>query len=343
MTSPAAYIPLERDPVLSIPFRVHCAAGRMVILNTFGTPYRQQLLVVDTATQEILGRWRFEAPGGNRLFHLDAQLTPDGRRVVLVGGELLDDSGNAFAPDCVFTRIDVDSGEERRLSAGPLGFNYVSACPDGATALSIYNGNNGDQVQFYELRAVDLESMTVTVTRAMDAPVNNVLYRSAEGRALVSVGREVRSLSLDDFSLGERACPRFNHPYLLAQFTPDDPLIYAAYVASRVVVKAVDVAARSVAGEYNFSWPWTASTNVVPFGTEYLIFPPSSSAGAICLWNRHDGLITHKIALPGTQILSTPHPDGERLYLYDYTEQRLMLVDAASLQTPVPQEQGRGW
>ena len=338
-----ASIPLQPDPALSIPFKVHQAAGRMVVLNTFGQPYRQELMVIDTESQAVLRRWRFEGTGGRHLFNLDAQLTPDGKQVLLVGGELLDDTGANFGPECVLTVLDVESGKRRRVNAGPLGFNFVSACPDGRRCLVLHNGNNEDQVQFYELRVVDLDTLTVSATRNLDAPVNNILYRPAEGRALLSVGRDVVSWDLNEMQPGERVCPRFNHPYLLAQFDPADPTIYAAYVASKVVVKEIDVNARSVTAQHTFTWAWTASTNIVPFGTGHLIFPPSSSAGAICLWNRTNGLIDHKMALPGNMILSTPHPDGERMYLFDYEAQALHLVQAAPLLQPVPVEQGSGW
>lgn len=338
-----ASIPLQPDPALSIPFKVHQAAGRMAVLNTFGMPYRQELLVIDTESQAVLRRWRFEGAGGRHLFNLDAQLTPDGERVVVVGGELLDDTGANFGPECVLSVLDVDSGKRQRMNVGPLGFNFVSACPDGKRAMVLYNGNNEDQVQFFELRVVDLDALEVTATRNLDAPVNNILYRPDEGRALLSVGRDIVSWPLETLEPGERVCPSFNHPYLLAQFDPREPTLYAAYVASKVVVKEIDVNARSVSAQHTFSWSWTASTNIVPFGRDHLIFPPSSSSGAVCLWNRRTGLIDHKMALLSTHILSTPHPDGERMYLYDYEGQALKLVLAEPLLVPVPAEQGTGW
>lgn len=329
---PLATIPLVRAEPLSIPFKVHVSAdgGRLGVLNTYGMPYAQQLLVIDTDTQEVVARRDFGGEG-RRLFNLDLQLSADGATAVMVGGMLKDAAGQDFEPECLLTRVDLASGESRQVPVGPVGFNFVSLAPDGRTAFAIHNGNNEDQVQHYDLRVVDLEAMEVVKTVTLNAPVNNLLYRPREGRAILSLGRDVVSFDLAAHEVGERVCPSFNHPYLLAAFSPEEELIYAAYVASSVVVKAIDVQRRSVVAQHTFSWGWTASTNIVPFGADHLIFPPGSSAGAICLWNRRTGRIDRKAGLPAHLILSTPHPDGRRLYLYDYTAQALQLVEAAPL------------
>jgi len=327
-----ATIPLRRDPHLSIPFRVHVSADgrRLAVLNTYGMPYAQQLLVVDTASHEVVGRWDFAAEGTHP-FHLDAQLTPDGSRAVLVGGVLKDAAGQDFEPDCVLTRIDVGGGEPRRVAAGPVGFNFVSAAPDGRTAYVFYNGREGEQAPGFRIIPVDLEAMRTLEPIALEAPVNNVLYRPQEGRALMSVGRDVLSFDLVRREFGERVCPRFNHPYLLAAFAPDDDLVYAAFVASQLVIKTIDVNARQVVAQHAFGWDWTASTNIVPFGPDHLVFPPGSSAGAICLWNRRTGEIDHQAGLPAHLTLAVPHPDGRHFYLFDHGEQALKVVEAAPL------------
>lgn len=107
-----ATIPLKPDPRLSIPFRVHVSAdgSRLAVLNTYGMPYAQQLLVADTRTHEVVGRWDFPAEG-EHLFNLDVQLTPDGRTAVLVGGLLRDAEGEDFSPECRLTRLDLATGE----------------------------------------------------------------------------------------------------------------------------------------------------------------------------------------------------------------------------------------
>ncbi|MBI5136451.1 MAG: WD40 repeat domain-containing protein [Nitrospirae bacterium] len=330
--TPIATIPLHQGDALSIPFKVHCSADgkRLAILNTFGLPYAQQLIVVDTETHREVGRWAFP-PVGRHLFNLDMQLTPDGAACVLVGGVLTDPFGQSYEDDCTLTRLDLATGERRRLKVGPVGYNFVSVAPDGRTAYVIVNGNSEDPVQHYQLFVVDLDAMAVLEARTLDAPINNILYRPAEGRALVSLGRDVVSLDLASHAFGEKLCPRFNHPYLLAAFAPDEDLVYAAYVASKVVVKTIDVRRRSVVAQHDFSWGWTASTNIVPFGPDHLIFPPSSSAGAICLWNRRTGAIDHQAGLEDHLILSAPHPDGERFYLFDYRDRAMKLVAAAPL------------
>lgn len=327
-----ATIPLHQDPALSIPFRLHVSAdgGRLAVLNTYGMPYAQQLLVVDTGTHEVVGRWTFEA-AGEHLFNLDVHLTGDGSRALLVGGVLKDAAGQDFEPDCTLTCIDVDTGERRRTHAGPVGFNYVSAAPDGETAYVFYNGDSRDEHPDFRIHPVDLAAMRPLETVPLEAPVNNVLYRPAEGRALMSVGREVRAFDLAARRLGDLVAPRFNHPYLLAAFGPEEDRIYAAYVASQVVVKTIDVNARTVVAQHAFNWGWTASTNIVPFGPDHLVFPPGSSAGAICLWNRHTGEIDGQAGLPAHLILAAPHPDGRRFYLFDYREQALKVVEAAPL------------
>jgi hypothetical protein len=327
-----ATIPLKRDPALSIPFRLNVSADgrRLAVLNTYGMPYAQQLLVVDTATQEVLGRWDFEE-GGGRLFNLDVHVTADGRRVLLAGGLLKDAAGQDFEDDCVLTCLDLESGEQRRARVGPVGFNYVSAAPDGDTAFVVYNGHAEQTEADYRLFPVNLEDMAVGEVIPLEAPVNNLLYRPAEGRAVVSLGRDVVAFDLATRTFGDKLAPRFNHPYLLAAFSPDEDLVYAAYVASQLVVKTIDIRQRSVVAQHAFAWGWTASTNIVPFGADHLLFPPGSSAGAICLWNRRTGEIDRQAGLPSDKILATPHPDGRRLYLFDYTEQALKLVEAEPL------------
>jgi len=327
-----ATIPLKRDPALSIPFRLHVSADgrRMAVLNTFGMPYHQELIVVDTHTHEVLGRWTFEE-GGGRLFNLDVHVTADGTRVLLVGGVLQDEAGQDFEPDCTLTCLDLESGGIRQTRVGPVGFNYVSAAPDGGTAFVFYNGAAQEPDTSYRVFPVDLGAMRMLEAIETEAPVNNVLYRPAEGRAVVSLGRDVVAFDLATRTFGDKLAPRFNHPYLLAAFSPDEDRIYAAYVASQVVVKTIDIQARSVVAQHAFNWGWTASTNIVPFGDDHLLFPPGSSAGAVCLWNRHTGEIDRQAGLPSDLILATPHPDGRRLYLFDYTEQALKLVDADPL------------
>ena len=327
-----ATIPLQKSDALSIPFKVHaCAKGhRLAVLNTFGMPYAQQLLVTDTRSHQLVGRWRFDDSSGH-LFNLDMQMTPDGARVVLVGGVLTDPYGQSFEDACTLTRVELSSGEMKQMKVGPVGFNFVSITPDGGTAYVISNGNNEDQVQHYQVFVVDLEAMELTHEFTIDAPINNILYRPAEGRALVSLGREVVGMDLATHALGERVAPRFNHPYLLAAFSPEEELIYAAYVASKLVVKTINVARREVVAQHDFTWGWTASTNIVPFGDDHLVVPPGSSAGAICLWNRHTGEIDAKTGLPAHLILSTPHPDGRHFYLYDYEAQAMVVVEAAGL------------
>ena len=329
---PIATIPLHPDPKLSIPFRLHVSADgrRLAVLNTYGMPYAQQLMVIDTATHEVIGRWEFPSSGSHP-FHLDVQLAPDGESVVTVGGVLSDPAGEAFEPDCTLTRFALAGGEPLTVHAGPVGFNYVSAAPDGRTAFVFYNGNEQEEAPAFRIVPVDLEAMRALDPIPVEAPVNNVLYRPAEGRALVSVGRDVIAFDLASRAFGERICPRFNHPYLLASFSPDEDLIYAAFVASSLVVKTIDVKAREVIGQHAFSWGWTASTNIVPFGPDHLVFPPGSSAGAICLWNRRTGEIDGQTGLPAHLILATPHPDGRHFYLFDYEAQALQVVEAAAL------------
>lgn len=329
---PVATIPLMQDPALSIPFRVHVSADgrRLAVLNTYGMPYAQQLLVIDTASHQVVGRWGFEREGEHP-FYLDAQMTPDGERVVAVGGVLKDAGGSDFEPECTLTRFDVNGGAPASVHAGPVGFNYVSAAPDGKTAFVIYNGSEQDQAPAFRMVPVELEAMAASEPVPLQAPVNNVLYRPAEGRALVSVGRDVVSFDLEARTFGERVCPSFNHAYLLAAFSPDEDLIYAAFVASSLVIKTIDVRARRVVDQHAFTWGWTASTNIVPFGPDHLVFPPGSSAGAICLWNRRTGEIDAQAGLPAHLILSTPHPDGRHLYLFDYEAQALQVVDASDV------------
>jgi hypothetical protein len=329
---PIATIPLMRDPALSIPFRVHVSADgrRMAVLNTYGMPYAQQLLVIDTASHAVVGRWSFGNDGAHP-FYLDMQMTPDGERVVAVGGMLKDAGGQDFEPDCVLTRFDLKGGDPVSTPAGPVGFNYVSAAPDGRTAFVVYNGSEQDTAPAFKMIPVDLEAMRAQEPVPLQAPVNNVLYRPAEGRALVSVGRDVVSFDLESRTFGERVCPGFNHPYLLAAFSPDEDLIYAAFVASSLVIKTIDVKARQVVDQKAFSWGWTASTNIVPFGPDHLVFPPGSSAGAICLWNRRTGEIDAQAGLPAHLILSTPHPDGKHFILFDYEAQALQVVDASDV------------
>lgn len=331
MTS-LATIPLHKADGISIPFKVHVSAdrSRMAVLNTYGMPYAQQLIVLNTADSSELGRWPFP-PVGKHIFNLDMQLTPDGSACVLVGGELTDPYGQSYGDECILTHLDLASGKRRRMPVGPVGFNFVSIAPDGGTAYVICNGNADDPVQHYQMFVVDLDAMEIVLERTLDAPINNILYRPAEGRALVSLGRNVVSMDLDSHELGDKVCPRFNHPYLLASFGEDDNRLYAAYVASKVVVKEIDVTERTVVDQHEFSWAWTASTNIVPFGNDHLIFPPSSSSGAICLWNRHTGEIDHQAGLEDYLILSIPHPDGKHFYLYDYRDQALKLVEAAPL------------
>ncbi len=325
-------IPLQKSEGISIPFKVHFSADgrRMAVLNTFGMPYAQQLIVLDTDGDREVGRWPFPSVG-RHFFNLDMQLTPDGTACVLVGGELTDPHGQTYADDCILTHIDLESGTRRRMTVGPVGFNFVSVAPDGRTAYVINNGNSEDPVQHYQLFVVDLSAMKIVSEQTLDAPINNVLYRPKENRALLSLGRNVVALDLDSHELGDKVCPRFNHPYLLASFSEDEPLVYAAYVASQLVVKVIDVNARTLVDQHAFSWGWTASTNIVPFGADHLVFPPGSSAGAICLWNRHTGEIDHQVGLEEHLILSTPHPDGIHFYLYDYNAQALQRVVAAAL------------
>lgn len=330
--NPIATIPLEKDDVLSIPFRVVTSADgrRMAVLNTFGMPYAQQLLVIDTATQEVVHRERFDS-SGEHLFNLDVDISPSGDTVFLVGGVLKDPSGQDFEPTCTLTRVDVGKGIIGQMPVGEVGFNYVSAAPDGHTALVFYNGANEDADPHFHIHVIDTDRMENITTVDTEAPVNNVLFRPAEGRALLSLGRDVVAFDMASYQVGEKVAPRFNHPYLLAAFAPEEDIIYAAYVASEVVIKTISVSRKSVIDQKSFSWGWTASSNIVPFGGDHLVLPPGSSAGAICLWNRRTGEIDGQVGLPEHLILSEPHPDGHRMYLYDYKEQALQLVDADEL------------
>jgi hypothetical protein len=212
-----------------------------------------------------------------------------------------------------------------------VGFSYLSVAPDGRTAYVFYNGRDAPEPPEFRIHVVDLDDMRVLETIETEAPVNNVLYRPAEGRALVSLGRDVVSFDLQTRRFGEKVAPRFNHPYLLAQFSPEEPLIYAAFVASHTVIKTIDVNRREVIGQHAYGWDWTASTNIVPFGNDHIIFPPGTSAGAICLWNRHTGEIDHQAGLPDYLVLAIPHPDGRHFYLFDHTDQTLKVVLAAPL------------
>jgi len=330
-----ATIPLKPDPRLSIPFRLHVSAdgSRLAVLNTYGMPYAQQLLVADTRTHEVVGRWDFPAEG-EHLFNLDVQLTPDGRTAVLVGGLLRDAEGEDFSPECRLTRLDLATGERAQTAAGEVGFSYLSVAPDGKTAYVFFNGSDRPEPPEFRIHVVDLDAMRVSKTIETEVPVNNVLYRPQEGRALVSLGRDVVSFDLAEHAFGDKVCPRFNHPYLLAAFAPDEPLIYAAFVASHTVIKTIDVTRREVVGQHAYGWDWTASTNIVPFGNDHLVFPPGSSAGAICLWNRHTGEIEFQAGLPDYLVLALPHPDGKHFYLFDHTDQSLKVVVAAPLLKP---------
>jgi hypothetical protein len=327
-----AAIPLTPAEALSIPFKVHTSAdgSRLAILNTFGMPYAQQLIVVDTDSHKEVGRWAFPALG-THLFNLDVQLSANGRSCVLVGGVLTDPYGQAYEDEAVLTHMDLVTGKRRKVAVGPVGYNFVSLSPDGSTAYVINNGNSEDQVQHYQMFIVDLDAMEVIERRTLDAPINNILYRPQENRALVSLGRNVIAMDLTSHQFGEKICPRFNNPYLLASFGPEEETIYAAHAASKVVVKAINVNQRSITADYSFEWGWTASSNIVPFGDDYLIFPPGSSAGAIGLWSRHTGEIEHQAGLPDHLILSTPHPDGKHLYLFDYHDQTVKLVAASEV------------
>jgi hypothetical protein len=330
-----ATIPLRPDPRLSIPFRLHASAdgSRLAVLNTYGTPYAQQLIVADARTHEVIGRWDFPA-SGEHLFNLDVQLTPDGAAAVMVGGVLKDAEGDDFSPECRVTRLDLATGERSQTVAGQVGFSYLSVAPDGRTAYVFHNGSDRPEPPEFRIHVVDLSAMRLVETIETESPVNNVLYRPAEGRALVSLGRDVVSFDLKSHRFGDKVCPRFNHPYLLAAFSPEEPLIYAAFVASHTVIKTIDVNKREVVGQHAYGWDWTASTNIVPFGDDHLVFPPGSSAGAIYLWNRHTGTIEHQIALPDYRVLAMPHPDGRLLYLFDHTDQSLKVVEAAPLLRP---------
>jgi len=330
--NPIATIPLTPSESLSIPFKVHTSAdgSRMAVLNTFGMPYAQQLVVVDTNTHREVGRWAFPSVG-QHLFNLDMQLSANGRSCVLVGGVLSDPYGQSYEDDLVLTHLDLTTGSRRRMKVGPVGYSFVSVAPDGQTAYVINNGNSEDQVQHYQMFVVDLEAMEVTERRTLDAPINNIIYRPKEGRALVSLGRNVVAMDLSSHQFGEKICPRFNHPYLLASFGEQEDTIYAAYAASKMVVKTVDVVQKTVTAQHTFEWGWTASSNTVTFGDDHLIFPPSSSAGAICLWNRHTGEISHQAGLPDHMILSAPHPDGKHMYLFDYRDQTLKLIPAEEI------------
>jgi DNA-binding beta-propeller fold protein YncE len=330
-----ATIPLTPDPRLSIPFRLHVSAdgSRIAILNTYGMPYAQALIVADTRTHEVVGKWDFPATGEHP-FHLDVQLTPDGAAAVLVGGVLLDAQGEDFAAECRLTRIDLATGEQASMAAGEVGFSYLSVAPDGKTAYVFHNGSDRPEPPAFRIHVVDLPNMRLVKTIETEAPVNNVLYRPREGRALVSLGRDVVSFDLGAHEIGEKVCPRFNHPYLLAAFSPEDPLIYAAFVASHTVIKIIDVNKREVVGQHAYGWDWTASTNIVPFGDTHLVFPPGSSAGAVFLWNRHTRKIEHQVSLPDYLVLAVPHPDGKHFYLFDHTDRSLKVVAAAPLLRP---------
>jgi hypothetical protein len=330
-----ATIPLKPDPRLSIPFRLHVSADgrRLAILNTYGMPYSQELLVADTGTHEVLGRWDFPAAGAH-LFNLDVQLTPDGARAVMVGGFLKDAEGDDFAPECRLTRLDLATGGRAEMAVGEVGFSYLSAAPDGKTVYVFHNGSDRPEPPEFRIHVVDLEAMRLVETIETQAPVNNVLYRPAEGRALVSLGRDVLSFDLGTHRFGEKICPRFNHPYLLAAFSSDEPLIYAAFVASHTVIKTIDVTRHEVVAQHAYGWDWTASTNIVPFGSDHLVFPPGSSAGAICLWNRHTEQVEYQVGLPDYLVLAMPHPDGRNFYLFDHTDQSLKVVEAAPLLRP---------
>jgi hypothetical protein len=227
----------------------------------------------------------------------------------------------------------VDGGQRRRMAVGPVGYNFVSAAPDGRTALVIHNGNAEDQVQQYMIQAADLERMETGRTQLIDAPVNNILYRSGSD-AVISLGREITAFDPQTLEVGEQLAPRMNHPYLLAAFPGDAQLVYAVYVASKVVIKTVDTAQRKVVAQHELEWGWTASTNVEPFGDDHLIFPPGSSAGAICLWNRHSAHIEFQAGLPANLVLASPHPDGRHFYLYDHLDQTLKVVEAAKVMGP---------
>lgn len=329
---PIATIPLEKGFDLSIPFRVRASAdgSRLAVLNTFGLPYAQQLLIIDTATHKVVYRHRFGAEG-THLFNLDIAVSGDGRTVVLVGGVLKDAGGQEFEDECTLTRLDVETGESRQLTVGPVGYNFVSVTPDGRTAHVVYNGSNEAAPQHYDLRVIDLDAMSETALLALPAPINNVLYRPDEGRAILSLGRDVVGFDLKDNQVGEKLAPRFNQPYVLAAFSDTEDLIYASFVASETVIKTIDVKKRTVVGQHAFSWGWTASTNIVPFGDDHLVIPPGSSAGAICLWNRRTGELDGQVGLPAHLILSTPHPDGKHFYLYDYTDLCLRVVEAEPL------------
>jgi len=335
--NPIATIALEPDDTLSIPFKVHASADgtRLAVLNTFGMPYAQQLLVIDTETHQVVGRWRFEAKD-THLFNVDMQISGDGATVVMVGGILKDASGQDFEERCVLTCVDVAGGGMTQTRVGPVGFNFVSITPDGATAYVFHNGNDVDQVQHFEMFPVAVDGLVAQPSVTLDAPVNNLLYRPAEGRALLSKGREIVSLDLTDHTIGPRLAPRFNHPYLLAAFGPEEPLVYAAYAASAVVVKTIDITRREVIAQHSFSWDWSPSSNIVPFGADHLVFPPGSSAGAISLWNRHSGEIDARAGLPDHMVLSTPHPDGRHLILFDYHDRTLKVVPAHDVFASIP-------
>lgn len=329
---PMATIPLQKDDMLSIPFKAEISAdgSRLAVVNTYGMPYSQQILVIDTASHEVVHRWRYPATG-EHLFHLSMAISADGKRLVTVAGRLADADGQGFADQCVLSCFNLDDGSVQEMSLGPVGYNFVTITPDGRTALMIYNGNNEDEVQHFQMFEVELETMQQVHTTTLDAPVNNVLHRPDTGEVIMSRGREVVPYDLAGRSFGARLAPRFNHAYLLAQFDPADPTIYAAYVASSVVVKTIHLAERTVTAQHSFSWDWTASTNIVPLGADHLIFPPGSSAGGICLWNRHTGEIDYQTGLPDHMTLSIPHPDGQRIYLFDHHNPALLLVDASLL------------
>lgn len=329
---PIATIPLEKGFDLSIPFRVKASAdgSRLAVLNTFGLPYAQQLLVIDTATHKVVRRHRFAAEG-THLFNLDIAISGDGSTVVLVGGVLKDAAGQEFEPDCTLTKLDVESGKTQSLPVGPVGYNFVSVTPDGATAHVVYNGSNDTAPQHYDLRVIDLAAMAEKAVLDLPAPINNMLYRQKENRAVLSLGRDVVSFDLQENKVGDKLAPRFNQPYVLAAFAEEEDLVYASFVASETVIKTLDIKKRSVVGQHSFAWGWTASTNIEPFGADHLVIPPGSSAGAICLWNRHSGELDGQVGLPQHLILSAPHPDGRHLYLYDYTDQGLKVVEAEPL------------